>query len=130
MRDALDMSGTVIVVTGGGRGVGRGISERFLEAGASVVVCGRREPETLPSAAEGQVEFVAADVRDVDQIDRVVSTTLDRHRRLDVLVNNAGGSPTADSATASPRFASSVLNLNLLASLNFARLCYFDANIN
>jgi NAD(P)-dependent dehydrogenase (short-subunit alcohol dehydrogenase family) len=121
MRDALEMTGKVVVVTGGGRGVGRGISECFLEAGARVVVCGRREPEVLPHAGGLQAEFIATDVRDVDQIDLVVSSTLDRHRHLDVLVNNAGGSPTADSATASPRFASSVLNLNLLASLNFAQ---------
>lgn len=121
MRDALDMSGKVVLVTGGSRGVGRGIAESFLEAGARVVICGRGEPETLPSAGGLQGEFVAADVREVDQIDRVVSATLDRHQRLDVLVNNAGGSPTADAATASPRFAASILNLNLVAPLNLAQ---------
>ena len=121
MRDALDMSGKVVIVTGGGRGVGRGISDRFLEAGAKVVICGRREPESLPGAGGSEAEFIAADVRDVDQIDRVVGATVDRHGRLDVLVNNAGGSPTAEAATASPRFGASILELNLVAPLNFAR---------
>ena len=121
MREALEMAGKVVIVTGGARGVGRGISERFLEAGARVVICGRREPESLPSAGGSEVEFIAADVRDPDQIDRVVTVTLERHGRLDVLVNNAGGSPAADTATASPRFSSSILSLNLLASLNFSQ---------
>jgi NAD(P)-dependent dehydrogenase (short-subunit alcohol dehydrogenase family) len=121
MRDLLDMAGKVVIVTGGSRGVGRGISTCFLEAGAAVVICGRREPESLPSAAGAQAEFIGADVRDVDQIDRVVGTTVERHGRLDVLVNNAGGSPTAKAATASPRFGASILELNLVAPLNCAQ---------
>ena len=47
MEDALDMSGRVVIVTGGGKGVGRGITERFLEAGAEVIICGRNEGNTL-----------------------------------------------------------------------------------
>jgi NAD(P)-dependent dehydrogenase (short-subunit alcohol dehydrogenase family) len=121
MRDALDMAGKVVIVTGGGRGVGRGITERFLEAGAKGMICGRREPESLPSVGNARAEFIAADVREVEQIDRVVRTALERHGRLDVLVNNAGGSPPAEAATASPRFAASVLSLNLIAPLNFAQ---------
>jgi NAD(P)-dependent dehydrogenase (short-subunit alcohol dehydrogenase family) len=121
MREPLDMTGKVVIVTGGGRGVGRGISERFLEAGARVVICGRREPESMPTGGGAQAEFVAADVREPDQIERVVSATLDRNGHLDVLVNNAGGSPVADAATASPRFGSAILTLNLIAPLNFAQ---------
>jgi NAD(P)-dependent dehydrogenase (short-subunit alcohol dehydrogenase family) len=49
MREPLDMTGKVVIVTGGGRGVGRGISARFLEAGAEVVICGRTPPESLPA---------------------------------------------------------------------------------
>jgi alkylation response protein AidB-like acyl-CoA dehydrogenase/NAD(P)-dependent dehydrogenase (short-subunit alcohol dehydrogenase family) len=48
MALAIDLSGRVAIVTGGGRGVGRGISEAFLEAGADVVICGRKEPESCP----------------------------------------------------------------------------------
>jgi NAD(P)-dependent dehydrogenase (short-subunit alcohol dehydrogenase family) len=121
MREALEMVGKVVIVTGGARGVGRGISDCFLEAGAKVVICGRREPESRPSAGGSEAAFIAADVRDLDQIDRVVSVTLERYGRLDVLVNNAGGSPATDAATASPRFASSILSLNLVAPLNFAQ---------
>jgi len=117
----LDMSGKVVIVTGGGKGVGRGITIRFLESGADVVICGRSQPETLPSGGGKQAVFVAADVRQIADIDRVVTVTLDRFGRLDVLVNNAGGSPAADAATASARFSESILRLNLIAPLNFAQ---------
>lgn len=121
MRDALDMSGKVVVVTGGGKGVGRGISSRFLEAGAEVVICGRSAPAALPSGGGREAIFVAADVREVEQIDRVVATATGRFGRLDVLVNNAGGAPVADAATASPRFSEKVIQLNLIAPLHFAQ---------
>jgi NAD(P)-dependent dehydrogenase (short-subunit alcohol dehydrogenase family) len=119
--DVLDLSGRVAIVTGGTQGVGRGIAQRFLELGANVVVCSRREPEALPIAGERSALFVATDVREVEQIDRAIAFTLERFGRLDALINNAGGSPSADAATASPRFSTAIVNLNLLAPLNFAQ---------
>jgi len=121
VADPLDLSGKVAVVTGGCRGIGRAITGRFLRAGADVVICCRNEPGELPAAGGHQAAFVAADVREVDDIDRVVSFTVERHRRLDILVNNAGGSPPAPAATASPRFSAAIVSLNLLAPLNFAQ---------
>ncbi len=121
MDDALSQAGKVVIVTGGGRGVGRGITERFLEAGADVVICGRKEPDEPPAAAGRRAVFVQADVRELDQIERVVAFTTERFGRLDVLVNNAGGAPAAEAATASPRFSESILRLNLIAPLNFAQ---------
>lgn len=120
---SLDMTGRVVIVTGGSRGVGRGIAERFLEAGADVVICARKPPEALPSAGDSgrEAHFVEADVREVEQIERVVAFTTERFQHLDVLVNNAGGSPAADAATASPRFSESILRLNLIAPLHFAQ---------
>ena len=121
MSDPLDMSGRVVIVTGGSRGVGRGISERFLEAGADVVICGRNAPESLPAAGGREAAFTAADVREVEQIQQVVRFTRERFGRIDVLVNNAGGAPEAEAATASPRFHESILRLNLIAPLHFAQ---------
>jgi NAD(P)-dependent dehydrogenase (short-subunit alcohol dehydrogenase family) len=121
MAGELDMRGRVVIVTGGTRGVGRGIAERFLEAGAQVVVCGRTEPAAPLAAGGREAHFVAADVREVEQIERVVAETLDRCGRLDVLVNNAGGAPAADAATASPRFSEAIIRLNLIAPLHFAQ---------
>ena len=121
MENALDMSGRVAIVTGGGRGVGRGIAERFLEAGADVVICGRTQPDALPEAGGRRGAFVQADVRDFEQAQRVVAFATERFGRLDVLVNNAGGAPPAEAATASPRFSEAILRLNLIAPLNFAQ---------
>ncbi len=117
MSDPLDGTGKVTIVTGGSRGVGRGIATRFLASGADVVTCGRNEPDDLPSAGGRSASFVAADVREPEEVDRLVGATLDRHGRLDVLVNNAGGSPFANAADASPRFSESIVRLNLLAPL-------------
>ena len=122
MENRLDMTGKVVIVTGGGKGVGLGITRRFLEAGADVVICGRNEPETLPSAGGRKAVFAAADIRDVDQAQELVDFTVRQFGRLDVLVNNAGGSPAADAATVSPRFSESIIRLNLIAPLNLAQI--------
>lgn len=121
MTQSLDMQGKVVIVTGGGRGVGRGISECFLAAGAEVVICGRNEPETLPEAEGRCALFTPADVRDIDQVEQLVRFTSDKFNRLDVLINNAGGAPAADAATVSPRFSEAIIRLNLIAPLNLAQ---------
>jgi NAD(P)-dependent dehydrogenase (short-subunit alcohol dehydrogenase family) len=121
VTDPFDLSGKTVVVTGGTKGVGRGIVERFLEAGANVVTCARHDPAEALSAAGREAVFVSANVRQLDDIDRVIQATLERFGRLDVLVNNAGGSPPADAATVSPRFSSSIIELNLTAPLAFAQ---------
>ena len=121
MAISIDLAGRVAIVTGGTRGVGRGIAERLLEAGADVLVCGRKRPEAPPAAAGRTAVFVEADVRELDQIERVVRACAERFGRLDVLVNNAGGSPAAPAATASPRFSEKIIALNLVAPLHFAQ---------
>lgn len=121
MADPLDLSDKVVIVTGGARGVGYGISTRFLEAGAHVVICDIKEAAELPTGGGKQALFTPADVREVDQIDGVIAFTTERFGRLDVLVNNAGGSPPAEAATASPRFSEAIIRLNLIAPLHFAQ---------
>lgn len=121
MSVTIDLSGRSVLVTGGGRGVGRGISERFLAAGADVVICGRSDPETLPEVDGRKAWFIRGDVREVDQVETIVAGAVERTGRLDVLVNNAGGAPAADAATASPRFHESIIRLNLIAALHCAQ---------
>jgi NAD(P)-dependent dehydrogenase (short-subunit alcohol dehydrogenase family) len=121
VSDPLDFSGKVALVTGGARGVGRGIAERFLTAGAEVAICGRNEPETLPESGGRRAIFEPCDVRDAEQVDRMVGAVRERLGRLDVLVNNAGGSPAKDAAEASPRFHEAIIRLNLIAALHCAQ---------
>ena len=110
----------VVLVTGGTRGIGRGIADGFLARGARVYSCARKPP---PDAADGNAgdrrsaEFLRADVGDAGQVRELIETVLDRAGRLDVLINNAGGSPAVDAATVSPRFTEAIVRLNLLAPL-------------
>ena len=122
MNNPLDFSGKVVLVTGGGKGIGKGISESFLAAGAEVAICGRSKPDSLPRSVDSEACFYACDVRDFEQIEACVKLVLERFGRLDVLINNAGGAPQADAATASPRFSESIIQLNLIAPLNFSQV--------
>jgi NAD(P)-dependent dehydrogenase (short-subunit alcohol dehydrogenase family) len=111
----------IVLVTGGAKGVGRGISERFLASGATVVCCGREAPKDLPAHGDRKAEFIAADVRDAAARDFIFAEISSRYGRLDVLVNNAGGSPFVMADKASPRFHESIIQLNLLAPLHLAQ---------
>ncbi|MCX6525500.1 MAG: SDR family NAD(P)-dependent oxidoreductase, partial [Actinobacteria bacterium] len=111
----LDYTGRVVLVTGGTKGIGRVIVQRFLDWGAEVMTCGRTEPTDLPTAGGRTASFMAADVRDPDAAAALVDATVDRFGRIDTVINTAGGAPPADAATASPRFSESIIRLNLLA---------------
>ena len=89
-RDGL-LDGRVVLVTGGGTNLGRAAAEELVACGAHVVIAGRRE-EVLEEAAEALgCAYVAGDIREPDGAAAIVRAALDRHGRLDVLVNNAGG---------------------------------------
>ncbi|OBG15840.1 short chain dehydrogenase [Mycolicibacterium celeriflavum] len=108
----LGLEDRVVLVTGGVRGVGAGISAVFAGQGASVVTCARRPVEGLP------YEFHPCDVRDDDAVGALIQTIVDRHGRLDVVVNNAGGSPYVLAAEASAKFSRKIVELNLLGPLS------------
>ncbi|MBK8630996.1 MAG: SDR family oxidoreductase [Sphingomonadales bacterium] len=114
---SIDLHGQCAIVTGGTRGLGRVIAARLAQAGCSVVVCGRKAPDFLPDG----VRFEAADVRDPDQAKAFVDGVAAAHGRLDILINNAGGSPAAKAEEGSPRFIDAILKLNLVGPLYLAQ---------
>jgi NAD(P)-dependent dehydrogenase (short-subunit alcohol dehydrogenase family) len=105
------LAGRAALVTGGTRGIGLAIARRLLNSGARVLVCGRSQPDRLPAG----LDFAAADVRDPDQAAAMVNEAAHRFDRLDIVVNNAGGSPSVPAAVASPNLVTAVIRLNLLA---------------
>lgn len=117
--------GKVVLITGGTKGIGAGIANGFLSAGAQVVVCGRQDVESLPQVTvDGsvrQAHFIQADVKDLDSTAAMFSAIVQKYGKLDVLINNAGGSPFALADKASPRFHEAILKLNLIAPLNVAQ---------
>lgn len=123
-RDPLDFSGRVILVTGGTAGVGKGIAAAFLSRAATVIVCSRHAGEARELTVAGGVEEVRCDVRDADAVSEMVSGVAGRHGRLDVVVNNAGGGPPAESASASSRFTEAVIRLNLLGAIWVAQAAH------
>ena len=116
----IDLSDQVVLVTGGQRGIGRGISQAFFDAGAQVVTCGRSEVKD-PLAGSTHLE---CDVRDADSVEALIDAVVTSHGRLDVVVNNAGGSPSVLAAEASPRFHDRIISLNLNAPLLVAQAAY------
>ena len=84
----MGLAGRVILVTGGVRGVGAGISSVFAGQGATVVTCARRAVEGLP------YEFHSCDVRDDDAVKAMIDAVVDRHGRLDVVATTPAARPT------------------------------------
>jgi NAD(P)-dependent dehydrogenase (short-subunit alcohol dehydrogenase family) len=113
----LGLDGAVALVTGGARGVGRGIAAVLAQAGAQVVICGRSEPVEPTSG----FVFRACDVRQPEDVVALIEWIVDQYGRLDIAVNNAGGAPYSPAADASPRLHAKVIELNLLAPLIVAQ---------
>jgi NAD(P)-dependent dehydrogenase (short-subunit alcohol dehydrogenase family) len=109
------LAGRVVLVTGGVRGVGAGISSVFAAQGAVVVTCARRAVDDLP------YEFHACDVRDEDAVAAMLDAIVQRHGRIDVVVNNAGGSPYVLAAEATANFSRKIIELNLIAALTVSQ---------
>ncbi|WP_376771312.1 SDR family oxidoreductase [Streptomyces boluensis] len=120
------MRGRVVVVTGGTRGVGAGIARAFLRAGAEVVVCARRPPEAeaVVEADGRKAEFIPVDLRDPAAVEGFFDALGERYGRLDVLVNNAGGTPYRLLGEGGAERHARVLQLNLLAPMTATLAAY------
>jgi citronellol/citronellal dehydrogenase len=111
-RDGM-LAGRVVLVTGGGTNLGKAVAAELAACGADVVIAGRREEVLAEAAAEigARCSFVVGDVRDGAR--SLVAAVLERHSRLDVLVNNAGGQYFVPAEAIEPKGWQAVWNLNV-----------------
>ncbi|MEP7764359.1 SDR family oxidoreductase [Sanguibacter sp. 25GB23B1] len=125
MSNAFDLTGRTAAVTGGGRGLGQGITTALLEAGADVVVFGRSGiPAELTARAESlgrQVHFYALDLSSPAQIDSVARAVLAEHQ-VDILVNNAGTQDRHPAVDFPLDAWDEVINVNLRAVFQLCQL--------
>jgi len=115
-----------ILITGGGTGLGKGMATRFLELGATVYICGRREEILNATAAElkskGPIHSIPCDVRNFDAVERMIDTIW-QDGALDILVNNAAGNFISRTEDLSPNAWQSVINIVLMGTLNCTMAC-------
>jgi NAD(P)-dependent dehydrogenase (short-subunit alcohol dehydrogenase family) len=115
-----------ILITGGGTGLGKAMAARFLQLGATVYICGRREEVLEQTAAElsaqGTIHALPCDVRNRDAVEAMIDTIW-TSAPLDVLVNNAAGNFIARTEELSPRAWDSVIGIVLMGTLNATLAC-------
>lgn len=119
------------MVTGGGTGLGKATAIELARCGASVTIAGRR-PDVLQDAVqeigasggEGESGSMTADVREPGDCERLVTSVVERHGRLDVLVNNAGGQYFAPAEQIAPKGWGAVWRLNVGGMLNMSETAF------
>jgi citronellol/citronellal dehydrogenase len=118
------LDGRVCLISGAGSGIGRETALELARLGATVVGCGRRlEPveetaELIAAEGHGQGDGRACDIRDEEAVAELIDGTLERHGRLDVLVNNAGGQFLAPAESISAKGFRTVTELNVQGTWN------------
>jgi citronellol/citronellal dehydrogenase len=117
------LAGQVAIVTGGGTNLGRQAAAELLACGAHVVIAGRREEVLAATAAElGEgCSYVAGDIRERADADRIVTTALGRHGRLDLLVNNAGGQYFVPAEAIAAKGWRAVMRLNVEGTMTMTQ---------
>lgn len=115
-----------ILITGGGTGLGKGMAARFLELGATVYICGRREEVLKATAdelkAKGAIHRRSCDVRSLEAVEQMIDSIWSEGP-LDILVNNAAGNFIARTEELSPNAWQSVINIVLIGTLNCTMAC-------
>jgi NAD(P)-dependent dehydrogenase (short-subunit alcohol dehydrogenase family) len=122
VEDVFDHSGEVAVITGGGTGIGRATALLFAAHGADVVLASRKVENLEAVAAEvtaatgRRAHVVATDVRDAEQCEALIDQSLAEMGRVDVLVNNAGGSHSYAFEDWTPQRFQNMVDLNLMSA--------------
>jgi 7-alpha-hydroxysteroid dehydrogenase len=122
------LTGRVALVTGAGRGIGAGIAAAFAEAGADVVCAARTRAQLEETAARvrgagRRALVVPTDVTDPAQLEALAAAVLGEFGRLDVLVNNAGGTPPRAALDTSLEFFEKAYRFNTTSAFLLTRLC-------
>jgi NAD(P)-dependent dehydrogenase (short-subunit alcohol dehydrogenase family) len=110
------LDGQTAIVSGGGSGLGRAAALELALLGARVVVCGRREEplgETVELDPDGRIEAQVCDIREEDEVEALLEGVCERHGRIDLLVNNAGGQYLAPAEDITPKGFRTVIRLNV-----------------
>jgi NAD(P)-dependent dehydrogenase (short-subunit alcohol dehydrogenase family) len=117
-----------ILITGGGTGLGKGMAQRFLELGATVYICGRRQEVLQQTATElaretkGTIHAIPCDVRNLEAVESMIDSIWTAGP-LDILVNNAAGNFIARTEELSPRAFESVIGIVLMGTLHATMAC-------
>lgn len=115
------LCGQVALVTGGGSGLGRRMALQLASCGANVAICGRRsEPlrETAAMDERSMIDAHVCDIREEQDVERMVDAVLAKHGRIDLLVNNAGGQFLAPAESITPKGFRTVIRLNVEGTWN------------
>lgn len=123
--EIFSLSGKLALVTGGGTGIGLGISKALISAGARVVITGRREEMLKDAVAElgEQASYTVFDITDKDKIPSLVSFITEEFGPIDILVNNAGIHLKKPAQETSDEDFANILNTNLLSVFALTRAC-------
>lgn len=120
------LAGQVAVVTGGGTNLGKAAAAELVRCGADVVIVGRRREVLEETAAElgSRCSLVAGDIRDRDGAEAIVWAVLERHGRLDFLLNNAGGQYFVPAEGITAKGWRAVQRLNVTGTLSMSRAAH------
>ena len=117
----INFKNKTVVITGGSKGIGLELTKTFLKHQANVIILARNKPKRKIQSKGNAGYFIECDIRNTESIDGAIKDIASKYKSIDVLINNAGGAPMADSLTASPKFHEAIIDLNLTAPLNLSQ---------
>jgi NAD(P)-dependent dehydrogenase (short-subunit alcohol dehydrogenase family) len=117
----INFKNKTVLITGGSKGIGLEITKTFLRHQANVIILARNKPKRKIQSKGNASYFIECDIRNLDSIDSAIKLIASKYKSIDVLVNNAGGSPLAPAISASPKFHQAIIDLNLTAPLNLSQ---------